>query len=173
MSLVVKGSDSLATVENDYTPLVVIIGVIAVTIAVLGYNSSVSSMFSWHQVMMQFMAASFIVFAGFKLMDLKGFAKGYTTYDLIAKRVYAYGYIYPFIELGLGLLYLSGLNTFELNLFTFVLMTINGTGVLIKLAKKEAFQCACLGTFLKVPLTKFSLAEDFGMALMALLMLVL
>jgi hypothetical protein len=50
---------------------------------------------------------------------------------------------------------------------------MNGLGVLIKITKKEHFQCACLGTFLKVPLTKVSLIEDFGMALMALLMILL
>lgn len=36
----------------------------------------------------------------------------------------------------------------------------------------EQFQCVCLGTFLKVPLTKVTLVEDFGMAALAALMLV-
>lgn len=35
------------------------------------------------------------------------------------------------------------------------------------------FRCACLGTFLKVPLTKVTLIEDFGMAALALVMLLL
>jgi hypothetical protein len=52
-------------------------------------------------------------------------------------------------------------------------MLFSGLGVAIKLAKKEKFQCACLGTFLKVPLTKVTLVEDFGMALLALILLVL
>lgn len=157
---------------DDYAPLAVIIGIILSVIAVLGYEGFLSGDFSWHMVMMHFMAGFFIVFAGFKLLDLQGFAEGYRTYDLIATKVPAYGLIYPFIELGLGLLYLGGMNTFALHLFTFILMTVNGMGVVIKLLKKEAFQCACLGTFLKVPLTKVSLIEDFGMALMALAMIV-
>jgi hypothetical protein len=172
MALVEKGSSAvMKSQENDYTPLVVIIGVIVASVAILAYGSSLAGTFSWHEVMMQLMAVFFIVFAGFKLLDLKGFADGYATYDLIAQRFYLYGYIYPFVELGLGLLYLGGLNTFSLNLFVLVLMTINGTGVLVKLAKKEPFQCACLGTFLKVPLTKVTLVEDFGMAAMALWMI--
>ncbi len=173
MNLVEKGSLAIGTPqENDYTPLAVIIGIILVTIATLAYKDALSGAFSWHEVMMHFMSGFFIVFAGFKLLDLKGFVEGYRTYDLIASRIPGYGYIYPFIELGLGLLYLGGVNTFELNLFTFILMSINGIGVVMKLAKKEPFQCACLGTFLKVPLTKVTLVEDFGMAVMALWMII-
>ncbi len=172
MNLVEKGSQAIGTQqENDYTPLAVIIGVILVTIATLAYRDALLGSFSWHEMMMRFMSGFFIVFAGFKLLDLKGFVEGYRTYDLIASRIPVYGYIYPFIELGLGLLYLGGVNTLELNLFTFVLMSINGIGVVMKLAKKEPFQCACLGTFLKVPLTKVTLVEDFGMAIMALWMI--
>lgn len=158
--------------RDDYTPLAVIIGIILSVIAVLGYESFLRGAFSWHTVMMHFMAGFFIVFAGFKLLDLRGFVEGYATYDLIAQRLPVYGFIYPFIELGLGLLYLGGMSTFALHLVTFILMTINGLGVVMKLLKKEAFQCACLGTFLKVPLTKISLIEDFGMAIMALSMIV-
>lgn len=172
MHLVEKSIQPMKSLGNDYTPLVVVIGIILVAVAILGYQSMLAGTFSWHQVMMHFMAGFFIVFAGFKLLDLKGFVEGYTTYDLIAGKIHVYGYIYPFIELGIGLLYLGGLNTLELHLFTFVLMTINGIGVARTLAKKELFQCACLGTFLKVPLTKITLVEDFGMALMALWMII-
>lgn len=159
--------------KNDYTPLVVIAGIILAAIGILAYKNFLGGIFSWHGVMMHSMASLFIVFAGFKLLDLKGFALAYAAYDLIAARFRFYGYVYPFLELCLGLLYLGGVNAFALNLFTFVLMVVNGTGVLVKLAKKESFQCACLGTFLKVPLTKVSLAEDFGMAMMALAMLLM
>lgn len=173
MSLVERGTQSIGTPqENDYTPLAVIIGVILVAIATLAHKNMLLGVFSWHEVMMHFMAGFFIVFAAFKLLDLRGFVEGYSTYDLIAQRVPGYAYIYPFIELGLGLLYLGGVNTLELHLFTFFLMSINGIGVVTKLAKKEPFQCACLGTFLKVPLTKVTLIEDFGMAIMALWMII-
>jgi hypothetical protein len=52
-------------------------------------------------------------------------------------------------------------------------MLFSGLGVVIKLLKHEKFQCACLGTFLKVPLTYVTLIEDFGMAFLAILMLFL
>jgi hypothetical protein len=120
-----------------------------------------------------FMTGFFLVFAGFKLIDLKGFAEGYSTYDLLAMRWYGYGYVYPFIELGFGLAMLMGYESRGLFLAEFIVMAFSGLGVAIKIAKKERFQCACLGTFLKVPLTKVTLVEDFGMAALALVMLLL
>jgi hypothetical protein len=53
------------------------------------------------------------------------------------------------------------------------IMTFSGIGVLLKILKKERFQCVCLGTFLKVPLTKVTLIEDFGMALLGIALLFL
>jgi hypothetical protein len=50
-------------------------------------------------------------------------------------------------------------------------MAFSGLGVAIKLARGERFKCACLGTFLKIPLTYVTLIEDFGMALIALIIL--
>jgi hypothetical protein len=52
-------------------------------------------------------------------------------------------------------------------------MVFSGIGVAIKIAKKEEFMCACLGTFLKIPLTKVTLVEDFGMAALGMIMLLL
>jgi hypothetical protein len=153
--------------ENSYRPLIIIIGLIFLVTVVLSINTSLEN------AMRIFMAGFFLVFSGFKLLDIKGFAQGYSTYDLVAARFYPYGFIYPCIELGLGLIYALGITSTTVNVFTFFLMTVSGIGVLLKILKHEKFQCACLGTFLKVPLTKVTLIEDFGMAAMALLMIVL
>ncbi len=166
MLLVLK-DQQISDSKNSYTPLFIIIGLIILVTCVLSFGTSFSN------AMRIFMAGFFLVFSGFKLLDIKGFASGYSMYDLLAKRVYRYGYIYPFIELGLGLVYAANLITPQLNIFTFFLMTFSGIGVLLKLLKHEKFQCACLGTFLKVPLTKVTLIEDFGMAAMALAMLLM
>ncbi len=153
--------------QNTYTPLFIIIGLILLVTCVLSFGTTFSN------AMRIFMAGFFLVFSGFKLLDIKGFASGYSTYDILAKKVYTYGYIYPFIELALGLVYAVNYITPQITIFTFLLMTFSGIGVLIKLLKHEKFQCACLGTFLKVPLTKVTLIEDFGMAAMALVMLII
>lgn len=125
------------------------------------------------QFMEHWMAGFFLVFAGFKLLNVSGFAEGYSKYDLLAKQWKGYGYVYPFIELTLGLLYLQIPGNLYLNAFTLALMLFSGLGVAIKLAKREKFQCACLGTFIDVPLTKVTLVEDFGMAAMAAAMLLI
>jgi hypothetical protein len=116
------------------------------------------------------MAGFFITFAGFKLVDLRGFADGYSTYDLLAQKWLGYGYLYSFIELFFGLSMILIPHSKELLLAEFAIMAFSGIGVAIKIARKEKFQCACLGTFLKVPLTKVTLVEDFGMAILALIM---
>jgi hypothetical protein len=50
-------------------------------------------------------------------------------------------------------------------------MIFSGIGVTQMVMQKRKFECACLGTFIKVPLTKVTIVEDFGMAAMAALML--
>ncbi len=120
-----------------------------------------------------FMAGFFFVFSGFKLLDLQGFAEGYATYDLLARKFNSYGYIYPFLELTLGVLLVINFNPLLTNSMIFLLMLFSGLGVLESLAMKRKFKCACLGTFIDLPLTTVTLVEDFGMALMALGMVVL
>lgn len=145
---------------KSYLPLFVVIAIIALA---AGITSG-----SGREFVEYFMAGFFIVFAGFKLLDLNGFAHGYFTYDLLAQRVMAYGYVYPFIELGFGFAMLAGFMPLWLLWAEFAIMLFSGIGVAIKIAKKEEFQCVCLGTFLKVPLTYVTLIEDFGMAALAL-----
>lgn len=158
---------------RSYIPLFVIISLILLVSLITSWNEYRESAFSIANFISYFMAGFFIVFSGFKLMDLKGFAEGYSTYDLLAQKWFGYGYVYPFIELVFGIFMLVGLHSPALLWAEVVVMGFSGLGVSIKLAKGEEFQCACLGTFLKVPLTKITLIEDFGMAGLALLLIFL
>ncbi|MEX2090824.1 MAG: heavy metal-binding domain-containing protein [Candidatus Paceibacterota bacterium] len=151
---------------RSYLPLFTIILIILVASGAASWNNLSALKFIAY-----FMTGFFLVFAGFKLMDLSGFAHGYFTYDLLAKRMMAYGYAYPFIELSFGLSMLAGYMPIWLLWTEFAVMLFSGIGVSIKVAKREQFQCVCLGTFLKVPLTKVTLVEDFGMALLALVLI--
>lgn len=135
-------------------------------------NVSFESGINWHGCMNQFMAGFFLVFSAFKLLDIQGFAQGYATYDLLAKRWYAYGYIYPFLELSLGLLYLTNALPFATQLATIIIMGFSSLGVINSLMKKQQFQCACLGTIIKVPLSTVTLIEDLLMVVMAAIFLV-
>ncbi len=182
MALVEKSSRPAMRVHNagedtglgkitfkSYVPLMVIVAMILVVAYVAMWGDSFSST----AFILNFMTGFFLVFAGFKLMNLRGFAEGYSTYDLLASRVRAYGYVYPFIELAFGLGMLAGFHPVWLLWTEFAVMIFSGVGVVIKLAKGEEFQCACLGTFLKVPLTYVTLIEDFGMAALALALIAL
>ncbi len=159
--------------KESYWPLVVIISLIFVVTLVLALRAWNIGTFHWIVPMQYFMAGFFLVFSGFKFLDLPGFVQGYSQYDLLARRVRNYGYVYPFLELGIGLLYLVGYSSPLFYGFTFLLMIFSGIGVALKIAKREKFTCACLGTLLNVPLTKITLIEDFGMAAMALVMIVM
>jgi len=151
-----------------YKPLFIIIGLIAFVAVVTSLEANTVV---WNTFAMHFMAGFFLVFSGFKLLDVKGFAEGYSTYDLLAKRVPAYGFVYPFIELALGTVYAMGSVSKNILIVTLILMLFSGLGVAMAMARKQKFQCACLGTFIDVPLTNITLIEDFGMAAMAAWML--
>lgn len=179
MSLVARDEAAAHIAHHDhkeeqysYVPLFVVIGLILLTTLTITYRDVLNGAFDLTQSLTYFMIGFFLVFSGFKLVDLKGFAEGYSQYDLLAKRFFEYGYIYPFIELFFGLAMIVKPENSTLLWSQFVVMTFSGMGVLIKIVRKERFQCACLGTFLKVPLTYVTLVEDFGMAALAAYMLI-
>lgn len=158
---------------KSYMPLIAIISTIFLTTIALSIHDTQLGVFSIQMAISYFMIGFFLVFATFKLMDLKGFREGYENYDLLAQKVPWYGYLFPFIELFFGLAMIVIPFSKGLLIAELIVMAFSGLGVAIKIAKKEEFLCACLGTFLKVPLTKISLIEDFGMALLALIMLLI
>lgn len=179
MDLILQSEISLSDTNQEishqgsYLPLLVIIAIIVLTTLTISYVDFFQGIFALQKTISYFMTGFFLVFSGFKLMDLNGFARGYSTYDLLAKKWFGYGYIYPFIELAFGLSMLLIPHSTALLIFEILVMGFSGIGVAIKIAKKEKFQCACLGTFLKVPLTKVTLIEDFGMVFLAFLLLIL
>ncbi len=116
-----------------------------------------------------FMGVFFLVFGLFKLLDLRGFVMSYIGYDIIAKRSTTYAWIYPFIEIALAFGYFSSFAPTEW--VTLVVMTIGSIGVFKELMRGSKIKCACLGTFVKLPLTTISLAEDLTMGIMALLLI--
>jgi len=152
---------------QTYHKLFIIIGLILISVITSAFTLNLNL----NRSLQLFMAGFFLTFSGFKLIDLSGFQQGYSTYDLIAKRFPFYGYLYPFIELVLGLLFLTNSVTPSILIFTIILMLISGFGVANSLKSKTKFHCACLGTAIDLPLGTVTLIEDFGMAFMALYML--
>jgi hypothetical protein len=117
--------------------------------------------------MNHFMAGFFLVFSFFKLLDIKGFASSYSMYDLLAMKVPAYGFAYPFIELGLGIAYLTGFNPQLTNIITIVVMGFSSIGVILSVMNKQKIQCACLGAVFNLPMSTVTIIEDLLMVGMA------
>lgn len=116
--------------------------------------------FNWETWMPNFMAGFFLVFSFFKLLDIKGFAESYSTYDIIAKKWPGWGYVYAFIELGLGIAFLLKFHPLFINAVTFTIMSISIIGVLQSVLNKRKIQCACLGAVFNLPMSTVTIIED-------------
>lgn len=121
--------------------------------------------------MLDFMGLFYIVFSFFKLLDFKGFPKSFSMYDPLAKAVPVYGWVYPFLELGLGLLFLMRIQLQWALIATMVVLGITTFGVIRTLLNKKSIRCACLGTALNLPMTEATFIENTIMLVMALWML--
>jgi hypothetical protein len=158
-----------ATVErNSYYPIFLIFGYITGITLLIQYAGGGFELMGW---MNNFMAGFFLLFSFFKLLNLNGFVEGYRTYDIIAQRLPFYGYVYPFIELSLGVAYITDFDPIATNIITLVVMSISAMGVIQSLLRKTKFHCACLGTIIKLPLSKVTLFEDLLMVMMSITML--
>ncbi|TYA57963.1 heavy-metal-associated domain-containing protein [Formosa maritima] len=148
-------------------PLFLILGYITVSSVLLNIKP-----FDWNGFMMDFMGLFYIVFSFFKLLDLKGFPQSFRMYDPLAKVIPAYGWIYPFIEVALGLLFLMRFQVTFALILTIIVLGITTIGVTKTLLDKKSIQCACLGTALKLPMTKATFIENTIMLIMAISMLI-
>lgn len=148
-------------------PLFLIFSYLIVASVLLHYKN-----WSWSRFMLDFMGLFYIVFSFFKLLDLKGFSKSFSMYDPLAIKVPSYGNIYPFIEVILGLLFLLRIQIPLALIITLTVLGITTIGVIKSLIDKETIECACLGSVLKLPMTKATFIENAIMISMAILMLV-
>lgn len=129
--------------------------------------------FSIMHSMNNFMGGFFIIFSFFKFLNLSGFADAYSTYDVIAKKWRGYGFIYPFIELGLGISFLQHFFPKTTNIITLLVMSVSSIGVIQSVLKKNKIQCACLGTVFNLPMTTITIVEDLLMVIMSVAMLLI
>ena len=123
--------------------------------------------FDWMQGMNIFMAGFFITFSFFKMLDLKAFAESYSMYDIVAKRMKSWAFIYAFIELALGISYATGFQPLFTNIVTLVVMSVSITGVLQAVFSKRKIQCACLGAVFNLPMSTVTIIEDVLMMIMS------
>lgn len=155
---------------SAYTPLFVILFATALG-AAARHHSEIS--WSWHIWMHDFMGLFLLVFAMVKLFNLSSFAVGFAKYDLLAARSRTYALGYPFIELALGLAYLSRWQPQATYFATIVILSFGALGVLNTMRQGKQINCACMGQILEVPVSTVTLTENLSMSVMALAMLLI
>ncbi|HEX8515610.1 MAG TPA: MauE/DoxX family redox-associated membrane protein [Bacteroidia bacterium] len=154
---------------ETYKPILLIFGYITgITLLAQLTNES----FLWMEWMNHFMAGFFLVFSFFKILNLTGFAESYAMYDIVAKRWNGYGYLYAFIELALGIAYLTGFNPVVTNAVTLIVMSVSIVGVLQSVMDNKKIKCACLGAVFNLPMSTITIIEDALMIGMSALMLI-
>ena len=142
---------------ETYKPILLIFGFVTLVASIMQINNE---RFDVMQFMQHFMAGFFLVFSFFKFLDLRGFAESYAMYDVVAKRIPAWGYIYPFVELGLGIAFCINYNPPLTNIVALVVMSISIIGVLQSVLNKTKIKCACLGAVFNLPMSTVTIIED-------------
>jgi copper chaperone CopZ len=152
---------------GTYKPVILIFGYITGATVLVQFLSGSFNGMEW---MRHFMAGFFLVFSFFKLLNLKGFAESYSTYDIIASRWQGWGYIYAFTELALGIAYLLNFSPLVTGIATFVVMSLSIIGVLKAVFNKKKIRCACLGAVFNLPMSTITIIEDALMIMMSAIM---
>jgi copper chaperone CopZ len=114
-------------------PLFIILGYILITSILLNFKD-------WNltNAMLDFMGLFYIIFSFFKILDIKGFSTSFKMYDPLAKKITIYGYIYPFIEILLGVMFLTRIEVNIALLTTIVILGITCAGVTQTLLNKRS-----------------------------------
>ena len=153
---------------TSYTPVIAVFAVAALIALAIDWLSmrTITTM-----VLPNFIAVSMCLLAMLKLQDVERFSTMFLNYDLLARRWVPYGYVYPFAELGAGVLMLAGALTW---LSAPIALFIGGIGAVsvfkaVYVDKRE-LKCACVGGSSNVPLGFVSLTENVMMVAMALWM---
>ena len=126
---------------------------------------------NWNNFMLDFVGLFFIIFSFFKMLDLKGFRVSFKMYDPLTKVIPIYGFLYPFIETVLGVMFLMRIQIIVALMVSLIVLLITTIGVTKILLSKKNIQCACLGTHLKLPMTEATLIENIIMLFMTIFMI--
>jgi copper chaperone CopZ len=149
---------------ETYKPILLIFFYISLVTVLIQLNNHHFDTMQWMQ---HFMAGFFLVFSFFKLLNLKGFAESYVMYDVVAKQIPVWGYVYAITELGLGIAFLINFNPLLTNSITLAVMSISIIGVLQSVLNKKKIQCACLGAVFNLPMSTVTIIEDALMIIMS------
>jgi glutaredoxin len=154
----------------SYRPVIALFSVAAL-LAIAVTWLAIGTLFAG-QTIGSFIAIAMVLLGLQKLQDINKFATMFLNYDLLAQRWVRYGYVYPFIETGAGLLMLMEILTWIAAPVAFIAASIGAVSVFKAVyVDKRELKCACVGGDSSVPLGFVSLLENVMMIGMALWML--
>jgi len=159
-------TNTISKKVRELTPLVLVLLAVS-ALAFIRQSDGANVML----YMMDWMGLFLVTFGMFKLIDLKGFVEGFSSYDIIAKKFTQYGYIFPFLEIGLGILYLAGFMFLLQNTVVLIISILGMYSAYKVISNKLQIRCVCLGNLFRIPMTWATFIENFLMAVMVLLML--
>ena len=153
-----------------YQPIVILFSIgllLAIAITWLQFGATLTG-----KTIEWFISISMVLLGLQKLMDLERFSTMFLTYDLLAQRWIRYSYIYPFVEVGAGLMMLVGLLNWVSAPAALFVATIGAVSVYKAVyIDKRNLKCACVGGDSNVPLGFISLTENLMMIGMAIWMI--
>ncbi|MGR3433479.1 MAG: MauE/DoxX family redox-associated membrane protein [Shimia sp.] len=155
--------------ETTYQPVIALFSVaalLAVAFTWFTFDTLLTG-----QTVMWFISVSMVLLGLQKLKDVEGFSTMFLNYDLLAQRWVRYGYVYPFVETGAGLLMTAMVWHWLSVPAALFIGTIGAISVFkaVYIDKRE-LKCACVGGDSNVPLGFVSLTENLMMVGMALWM---
>jgi hypothetical protein len=133
------------------------------------------------------MGVFYIIVSLLKLRDINGFVDAFAKYDVISRRYRYYGYVYPFLELVLGLMMITTIIQSSLPqslllldsmiplVSSIILMMITNIGACSILINKpkQKIRCACMGVhYANLPMSTISLFENAVMMMMSIYCLI-
>ncbi|WP_299821781.1 glutaredoxin family protein [uncultured Jannaschia sp.] len=155
--------------ETSYKPIIALFSVGAL-LAVAFTWFAFDTLLAW-QTLGWFISISMVLLGLQKLNDVESFSTMFLNYDLLAKRWVRYGYVYPFVETGAGLL-MTAMVWHWLSVPGALFIGTVGAASVFKAVyvDKRELKCACVGGGSNVPLGFVSLTENLMMVGMALWM---
>ncbi|SDX70432.1 MauE/DoxX family redox-associated membrane protein [Roseicitreum antarcticum] len=157
--------------ETSYTPIIALFSVAALLALAFAWVA-MPTLLAW-QTLGWFISISMVLLGLQKLKDLESFSTMFLNYDLLAKRWVRYGYVYPFVETGAGLLMTAMIWNWLSVPSALFIGTVGAVSVFkaVYIDKRE-LKCACVGGDSTVPLGFVSLTENLMMVGMAVVMAV-
>lgn len=119
-----------------------------------------------------FMGGFMIIFGGLKLLGIEVFIKVFPLYDLIAKRIRPYKYLYPLLQVFLGMLFLAGIFTLFRDIVTIAIGLSGLIGMIQIVSKRGPIRLSYLGTIIRLRFSTVTLLENSIMVVLGILMLI-